>query len=53
MVPVHYQEPLRVGWATWQPKAEDFVTDLRERRLFDQLDGEERRALQRLSFQAR
>lgn len=29
VVPVHYQEPLRIGWANWQPKAEDFVTDLR------------------------
>jgi hypothetical protein len=27
-VPVHYQEPLRIGWLKWQPKAEDFVTDL-------------------------
>lgn len=81
MAPVHFQEPLRIGWAKWQPKAEDFVTDLngaraggaagwcfhngdqvgrpegkprrcfdlREQRLFDQLDDEERRVLQKLS----
>jgi len=27
-VPLHYQEPLRSGWAKWQPKAADFITDL-------------------------
>lgn len=77
VVPVHYQEPLRIGWTKWQPKAKDFVTDLsgaraggaagwcfhngnqvgrsdgnprrsfdlREQRLFDQLDEEERKVL--------
>jgi hypothetical protein len=76
-VPVHYQEPFRRGFGKWQPKAGDFVADLkgarvggaagwcfhngderaardgrprrsfdlREKRLFDQLDGEETRAL--------
>jgi hypothetical protein len=29
MVPIHYQEPLRRGYANWEPKAEDFVSDLR------------------------
>ena len=29
MVPVHYQEPFRRGYAKWEPKAEDFVSDLR------------------------
>lgn len=29
MVPVHYQEPFRRGYARWQPKVTDFVTDLR------------------------
>jgi hypothetical protein len=29
MVPVHYQEPLRRGYAKWEPKAEDFGSDLR------------------------
>lgn len=80
IVPLHYQEPLRIGWAKWQPKAEDFVTDLqgaraggaagwcfhngdnraapdgqprrsfdlRDRRLFEQLDAEETKALTRL-----
>jgi hypothetical protein len=28
-VPVHYQEPLRRGYAKWEPRAEDFVSDLR------------------------
>jgi hypothetical protein len=28
-VPVHYQEPFRRGFGDWQPKAEDFLTDLR------------------------
>lgn len=77
VVPLHCQEPLRSGWAKWQPKAEDFVTDLngaraggaagwcfhngdqagrpggkprrsfdlREQRLFEQFDGEERKVL--------
>ncbi|MCC7335847.1 MAG: hypothetical protein R3C53_28415 [Pirellulaceae bacterium] len=77
VVPVHYQEPFRIGFTVWQPKAEDFVTDLRgalnggaagwcfhngnqvgppdgkprrsfdmrEQRLFDQLDDEEHQAL--------
>lgn len=71
--PVHYQEPFRRGYGSWQPAAEDFLTDLRGaiaggaagwclhngaqkgapgdqprrsfdlrgKRLFDQLDGEE------------
>jgi len=29
VVPVHYQEPFRRGYAKWNPKAEDFVADLR------------------------
>jgi hypothetical protein len=29
VVPVHYQEPFRRGYGSWQPKAEDFLTDLR------------------------
>jgi hypothetical protein len=32
IVPVHYQEPFRAGWgrgARWNPKAEDFLADLR------------------------
>jgi hypothetical protein len=77
VVPVHYQEPFRHGYAKWNPKAEDFVADLRgamaggaagwcfhnggehgapgekprrsfdlrENRLFDQLDQEERTAI--------
>src|SRR5262245_20633429 len=76
-VPLHYQEPFRRDYGRWQPRAEDFVTDLkgalaggaagwcwhngdrraakdgrprrsfdlREERLLDQLDEEERRAL--------
>jgi hypothetical protein len=79
-VPVHYQEPFRRGYGKWQPKAEDYVTDLkgaraggaagwcfhngderaakdgrprrsfdlREKRLFEQLDEEELKALVRL-----
>ncbi len=71
--PVHYQEPFRRGYGSWQPAAEDFLTDLRgaitggaagwclhngaqkgapgeqprrsfdlrDKRLFDQLDSEE------------
>lgn len=79
VVPVHYQEPFRRGYTPgWEPKAEDFLTDLegakkggaggwcfhngserdtpdnrprrsfdmREKRLFEQLDEEERRFLQ-------
>lgn len=32
VVPVHYQEPFRRGWRPdrWEPKAEDFLTDLRQ-----------------------
>jgi hypothetical protein len=76
-VPVHYQEPFRRGYGKWQPKADDFVTDLkgakaggaagwcfhngdnrtakdgqprrsfdlRDKRLFEQLDEEELKAL--------
>jgi hypothetical protein len=79
-VPVHYQEPFRRGFGKWQPKADDFVADLkgaregraagwcfhngderaakegrprrsfdlREKRLFEQLDEEETRAIARL-----
>jgi hypothetical protein len=75
-VPVHYQEPFRRSFG-WEPRAEDFVTDLRgalrsgaagwcfhdgdsrsaedgrprrsfdlrEGRLFEQLDDEEKKAL--------
>lgn len=77
IVPIHYQEPFRRGYTQWQPKAEDYITDLngaraggaagwclhngdqreisngiprrsfdmREKRLFDQLDKEELRAI--------
>jgi hypothetical protein len=77
VVPLHYQEPFRRGYGKWQPRAEDFVTDLtgardggaagwclhngdsraapdgrprrsfdvRERRLFEQLDTEEIKSL--------
>jgi hypothetical protein len=80
-VPLHYQEPFRRDFGKWQPRAEDYVTDLkgalaggaagwcwhngdnrsakegqprrsfdlREKRLFAQLDEEERRALPLLS----
>src|SRR5262249_4726383 len=80
-VPLHYQEPFRRDFGTWQPRAEDHVTDLkgalaggaagwcwhngdnraakdgqprrsfdlREKRLFAQLDEEEGRALPLLS----
>jgi len=82
-VPVHYQEPFRRGFRPnrWEPKAEDFLRDLkgakeggaagwcfhngdqkdkpegrprrsfdmRERRLFEQLDGEEMKFLKRMS----
>jgi hypothetical protein len=75
VVPVHHQEPFRRGYTSWQPTAEDFLTDLRgaiaggaagwcfhngsqrgapdeqprrsfdlrEKRLWDQLDAEERK----------
>jgi hypothetical protein len=29
VIPVHYQEPFRRGFGKWQPKAEDFLTDLK------------------------
>lgn len=77
VVPVHYQEPFRRGYARWNPKAVDYVADLRgaiaggaagwcfhnggdrtapdgrprrsfdlrESRLFDQLDPVERNAI--------
>lgn len=77
VVPVHYQEPFRRGFGKWNPKAEDFITDLRaavaggaagwcfhngdrrdasdgqprrsfdlrEKRLFDQLDEQERKTV--------
>ena len=80
-VPIHYQEPFRRGYGSWEPKAADYVRDfrgamaggaagwcfhngsqrnapeekprrsfdLRERRLFDQLDDEERAALKQLA----
>jgi hypothetical protein len=80
-VPLHYQEPFRRDFGGWQPRAEDYVTDLtgalaggaagwcwhngenraakegrprrsfdlREKRLFEQLDEEEVRALPLLS----
>ncbi len=78
VVPVHYQEPFRRGYAEWNPTARDFVTDLhgaiaggaagwclhngdergqpgnrprrsfdlRDQRLFDQLDDQERTAIE-------
>jgi hypothetical protein len=80
VVPVHYQEPFRRGYGTWEPQADDFVKDaraafeggaagwclhngserngpeerprrsfdLRERRLFDQLDDHEKAAVEHL-----
>jgi hypothetical protein len=77
VVPVHYQEPFRRGYGTWEPVTADFLTDLRgarkggaagwclhngqqrdstdnhprrsfdlsSRRLFDQLDAEERKVV--------
>jgi hypothetical protein len=77
VVPLHYQEPCRRDYADWQPKADDFLTDLRgaiqggaagwcfhngstrdtskggprrcfdlrSKRLFDQLDPEERKVV--------
>jgi hypothetical protein len=79
-VPIHYQEPFRRGYGSWEPKANDYLRDLRgaiaggaagwcfhngserkapdekprrsfdlrERRLFDQLDNEERNAITQL-----
>jgi hypothetical protein len=29
LVPVHYQEPFRRGYESWEPTADDFLTDLR------------------------
>jgi hypothetical protein len=29
LVPVHYQEPFRRGYASWEPGADDFYRDLR------------------------
>jgi hypothetical protein len=29
LAPVHYQEPFRRGYGRWQPKADDFVADVR------------------------
>ncbi|MCD6505572.1 hypothetical protein J7M22_03000 [Candidatus Poribacteria bacterium] len=83
VVPVHYQEPFRRGFRPnrWEPKAEDFLRDLkgakdggaagwcfhngdqknrpegkprrsfdmREKRMFEQLDGEEMKFLKRMS----
>jgi CubicO group peptidase (beta-lactamase class C family) len=80
VVLIHYQEPFRRGYGSWQPAAIDFVTDfrqarqggaagwcfhngdqrdapgsrpprsfdLREKRLFDQLDAEERKTVEEL-----
>jgi len=80
LAPVHYQEPIRRGYAKWQPAAADFVADarhardsgaagwcfhngdqrttpgrqprrsfdLREVRLFEQLEEEELKALEGL-----
>jgi len=81
VVPVHYQEPFRRDFGKWQPKAQDFLTDLknairgdaagwcfhngdarnqpdgrprrsfdmRESRLFDQLDADERSVVQQVA----
>jgi endo-1,4-beta-mannosidase len=78
VVPLHYQEPFRRGFGRWEPKAEDFLADLRgaiaggaagwcfhngderdekdgrprrsfdlrDGRLFDQLDTEEKKAVE-------
>lgn len=75
--PIHYQEPFRRGYTDWEPKAADFLADLRgalaggaagwcfhngqqrgapgnhprrsfdlrDQRLFDQLDAEERKVV--------
>jgi hypothetical protein len=80
VVPLHYQEPFRRNFGSWEPRADDFLVDLqgarvggaagwcfhngdarsekegrprrsfdlREQRLFEQLDAEERRFLERL-----
>jgi len=77
VAPIHYQEPFRRGYSGWEPKAEDFLTDLqgaraggaagwcfhngqqsdtadkqprrsfdlREARLFDQLDAVEQKVV--------
>lgn len=77
VVPVHFQEPFRRGYGSWEPTATDFLTDLqgavaggaagwclhngsqrntpdqqprrsfdlRQQRLFDQLDAEERKVV--------
>ncbi|MFQ6044544.1 MAG: hypothetical protein ACE5PV_27135, partial [Candidatus Poribacteria bacterium] len=29
VVPVHYQEPFRRGFGSWQPETQDFLTDLK------------------------
>ncbi len=29
IVPLHYQEPFRKGYGSWEPSAEDFLTDLK------------------------
>ncbi|HUR46364.1 MAG TPA: hypothetical protein VMZ27_10860, partial [Candidatus Saccharimonadales bacterium] len=29
VVPIHYQEPFRRGYAKWEPRAEDYLTDLK------------------------
>jgi len=79
-VPVHYQEPFRRGYGEWEPRAEDYLTDvrgaraggaagwclhngetrgapggrprrsfdLREKGLFDELDVEESKAVEKL-----
>jgi hypothetical protein len=80
VVPVHYQEPFRRGYARWQPSADDYLHDLRgaiaggaagwcfhngdqrdasdgrprrsfdlrEKRLYDQLDDVERAVVRQL-----
>jgi hypothetical protein len=32
VVPLHYQEPFRRGFGRWEPKAEDFISDLKQSR---------------------
>jgi hypothetical protein len=32
VVPVHYQEPFRRGFGSWQPETQDFLTDLKNAR---------------------
>jgi hypothetical protein len=83
--PVHYQEPLRRGYESWEPVAGDLLTDLRgavaggaagwclhngdqrgvpenrprrsfdlnDQRLFEQLDGEERRVVEQAAREVR